>query len=311
MEELSYPQNIQDIFGHSKTLSVLEKFIERDKIPGSLLFYGPQGVGKTSTAFYFTKILFSKDIENQDSEQSKPEEMLFGDLPEVKEESNKPFIDAEIDRKISQLIHPDILYITKKEDKKNIEIEEIRKISEFLSKSSSQSKYKVVIIDKIDDLTINSANSLLKILEEPNDKSIIIAISDNIDSVLQTILSRCVKLYFPYLNKNDLSDSLRDKIIYNKENEISFGDLKKYQSKDFTDLNNKIDKFIDSKTIYNITDLSKLIKKDPENWDIFKKLIFDKINSKNISKISTLFIFVSRESFLEISPLSMSECLLI
>ena len=72
----------------------------------------------------------------------------------------------------------------------------MREIGEFFSKAPSRSPYRVCIIDSVDDLNINSANALLKILEEPPHKGLIFLISHSPGRLLATIRSRCRRLNF-------------------------------------------------------------------------------------------------------------------
>lgn len=78
-----------------------------------------------------------------------------------------------------------------------IYIENIRDLKSFMSLKPYSSEYKLVIIDNADAMTMEAANSMLKILEEPPKKSVLILISSKPRMLLQTILSRCEKIIFP------------------------------------------------------------------------------------------------------------------
>lgn len=90
--------------------------------------------------------------------------------------------------------HPDLLLVEKIEGKKNIAVDQIRKISNFFSKSSSFGAAKFVIIDAADDFNRSSANALLKILEEPNQNCFLILICHSIAKIMPTIASRCQRV---------------------------------------------------------------------------------------------------------------------
>ncbi len=77
-----------------------------------------------------------------------------------------------------------------------IAIDQIRQIKEFFSQTIFNDSYRVVVIDSADDLNINSANALLKILEEPPQKSLLILISHQPHNLIDTIKSRCALIKF-------------------------------------------------------------------------------------------------------------------
>ncbi|HLX54673.1 MAG TPA: DNA polymerase III subunit delta' C-terminal domain-containing protein [Aquella sp.] len=89
--------------------------------------------------------------------------------------------------------HPDIyrLVADPEADKKNINVEDIREMLEFLATTTHLGRYKVVLIPDVDLLNISSANALLKILEEPPSYVLFILQTTNISGVLATIRSRC------------------------------------------------------------------------------------------------------------------------
>lgn len=92
--------------------------------------------------------------------------------------------------------HPDILKIEVEEGSKNIKIDQIRWLSEFVIRSSHSGGAKVAIIADAHLLNANAANALLKTLEEPNDNTHVILVSDHPGRLVATIRSRCQKLPF-------------------------------------------------------------------------------------------------------------------
>ena len=92
----------------------------------------------------------------------------------------------------------------KKLFQKNISIDDIRELSRKFYLSSTDYSYKVCIVDTTEDLNISASNSLLKMLEEPPKNTLFILVSNNKQSILPTILSRCQKISFQKLNEDDL-----------------------------------------------------------------------------------------------------------
>lgn len=85
----------------------------------------------------------------------------------------------------------------------------VRTINEFLAKKSSNDGWRVVIVDSIDDLNNAGANAILKILEEPPAKTVIMLISHNPNRLLPTIRSRCAKMNLKPLAENEVASLLR------------------------------------------------------------------------------------------------------
>jgi DNA polymerase III subunit delta' len=92
--------------------------------------------------------------------------------------------------------HPDIFRIGLEEGSKNIKIDQIRLLSEFVIRSSHSGGAKLAIIQDAHLLNANAANALLKTLEEPNDQTHLLLVSDHPGRLVATIRSRCQKLAF-------------------------------------------------------------------------------------------------------------------
>ena len=103
-------------------------------------------------------------------------------------------------RLVEQDAHPDFLVLERQVEggktKKSISVEEARALPEFFSKSPSMARHRVAIVDAADDLNINSANALLKTLEEPPERSVLFLVSHSPARLLGTIRSRCRRLTF-------------------------------------------------------------------------------------------------------------------
>ena len=106
---------------------------------------------------------------------------------------------------VSQLVsaqsHPDLLVLERLveggKQKKTISVDQARDLPGFFAKSPSQAQYRVAIIDAADDLNVNAANALLKILEEPPERGVLLLATHAPGRLLATIRSRCRRLSFP------------------------------------------------------------------------------------------------------------------
>ena len=168
------------------------------------IFYGQEGIGKRS---------FANTLSNQ--------------ILQLKHKNNHLSIDLNFksnhfQQKQQNLIlnntHPD-LYVIENEVNELIKIDKVRELKKFLSQTSSISEYKIIIIDPIEDLTINATNTLLKSLEETNHNTYIFLISHNLNNVLKTIQSRVFKFYFNPIIKEEFISLLNSKNNFNFSDE--------------------------------------------------------------------------------------------
>lgn len=151
------------IIGHQRIIKSLQNSIANDKLAHSYLFSGPPQVGKMTVAKYFVKSIQC---------QSKIE---------------KPCNKCKSCLEIEKNIHPDTVIINKEN---SIKIEEMRELQHKFN-LRSQKSYKVALINNAENMTEEAANSILKFLEEPKGKIVIILITEAKQALLPTIVSRC------------------------------------------------------------------------------------------------------------------------
>ena len=105
--------------------------------------------------------------------------------------------------------HPDLKLVMPEEEGKAIKIDQVRALCEFIAKTSQQGGWKVVIIEPAEAMNINSANALLKSLEEPSPNTLIILVCHQLSAISATIRSRCRMLSFAIPPANQSLDWLR------------------------------------------------------------------------------------------------------
>jgi DNA polymerase III delta' subunit len=238
--------------------SLLDNFND-NKLHHGLLFSGNKGVGKSGFAFDLaTKIILSSSANQSD------------DLKKVQSNS-----------------HPDLLIIQKEEKKRDITVDAVREITQFLSLTAAISKHRVIIIDAIDDLNRNSNNAILKTLEEPPANVFLFLINHNQAKVLDTIKSRCRLIKIPNPSYEDFKEILKKNIEEISEDEIkilakisdhSVGSALDMYNYNAIDLYEQIEQLIvenNNKTVSakEIFDLAKTISGSEELWNVFEKLI--------------------------------------
>lgn len=189
--EIISPKSSQNLFGHEKVYNQLLNAYASGCMHHAWLISGKKGIGKATLIYNFIKRLLTTDNNYQ-----------------------------QIHNRIISQSHPDLLVIERKEGEKDIAVDEVRKISSFLRLTPAESKYRIVIIDECDYLNKNSANALLKILEEPPKNSFIFLISNKTGNLPVTIISRCRRLRINDLSAenafkvvNAINDSLTEAVI--------------------------------------------------------------------------------------------------
>ena len=234
----------KNIIGYQNIIDNLLYKFENNTLHNSLIFFGQNGIGKTTLAFNFiSKVLKIIDNNNYNSH--------IGLLHKNS--------------------HPNIRYITRSYDETKdktseyISIDQIRGLNNFINQSSFNNIPKFIIFDSADNFNKNSSNSLLKILEEPSNNTYFILISHQLSNILPTIRSRCIKFYFNKHSKDTFHEILKNENIdINNNNNIDFlyllsngspGAAIKISSDKMNDL---YDSIIDIAN-YNKQDLSKKI----------------------------------------------------
>ena len=272
------------LFGHKTLFSNLIYLDQIEKFPNKILLNGPKGIGKKLLVSHLLNYLYSKNNEQ------------FYNL-----KNNEYSINNNLSLLISTNSHPNIFRIQKKKDKKIIDIDQIREMIQFTNQTSFNNERKFVIIEDINLLSINSANALLKSIEEPNNKTYYILINNSEFKILETIKSRCLEFKLSLMN-SEVIEIVNYYFNSDKYNDINLDFINNYNSPSFLiSLVNFLETNDLSIKECNIEDLlayiikNKLYTSDEfikEYLNLFIELFFYKNinNSKNISfKIKKYF----------------------
>lgn len=165
----------EKVFQLHPTIAVyLKSLAVNDKLPSTFLFYGPEDVGKLEFALGFCRFLFCRDF------------------------PNGPCGECKTCMDIEKGYFPNVEVVDFKETKKGTEkiIDKVRGIKRESSLLPVFVERKVFILDNVEYLSVEAANALLKVLEEPPSWCHFILITQRVHSLLDTILSRCWKIYF-------------------------------------------------------------------------------------------------------------------
>ncbi len=189
------------LIGFETIFTTLKKNLINKTLSNSLIFYGNKGIGKTTLAYSLINFIFDKIYIN--NSLSNHSNLIYNNS-----HPNVRLLQKEYDEK-------------SKKYKNNIIINQIRELESFIYQFSFDGSPKFIIIDSSDDLNINSANALLKILEEPKKNVYIILISHHLSKLLPTIRSRCIKFKF----SNPTAEQFNE-IILNHDESIDQNILK-------------------------------------------------------------------------------------
>jgi DNA polymerase III subunit delta' len=223
------PANQLSLFGHHTEFSNFVELYVNKKLPNKILFSGEKGIGKSTLAYHIINHILSYDEDFQYDLKNfriNPDNKSF---KLIANKSNPNFISIDID-----------------EDRKSIDINQIRNLILTLNKSSFNTKPRLVLIDNIELLNINSVNALLKILEEPNDNIYFILINNN-KKILPTLKSRCLNYKIQLTSSQspditnkileaDFMDFINDEMINNYSTPGAILNLLDFANKNDVDL---------------------------------------------------------------------------
>ena len=255
------PSTQRYLFEHKEIFNQLPKLYKNDNLPNKILLSGEKGIGKSTLAYHLINFALSQ---NEDYSYDYKNYKINSENKSYKLTQNKS--------------NPNFYLIDVLEDKKNIDINQIRELIINLNKSSFNKKKRFVLIDNIELLNINSINALLKILEEPNENINFILINNN-KRVLPTLKSRC--LNFKVFLSKDQSIRTVNQILNDDINTVINNNLYDYYTTP-----GKLFKLIKLSELYNI---------DFVNYDLnatLKTIIKDKLYKKDKLIIEIIFSFI-------------------
>jgi len=202
------PINQTKLYGLEKYFTELVNFYKNGNYPNKILFSGQKGIGKATLAFHFINYVLTINDEKKYDIESCQINSESSEFKTINNKSNTNLITIDVN-----------------EDKKSIDINQIRELIINLNKSSFNKKPRFVLIDNIELLNINSINALLKILEEPNENINFILIHNN-RKILSTLLSRCINFKISLSNNDYLKIS--NQLLNNDLNNLVSNELINY-----------------------------------------------------------------------------------
>lgn len=176
--------SLAPLVGHERVLSRLGEALDRGRLAHALLFAGPAGVGKFLGARHLAARIACSRADP------------------------RPCGDCDACVQLAAGTHPDVALIAVPPGKKEIGIDLIRQLKRFIYLHAITAARKIAIIDEADRLSLSAQNALLKTLEEPPLRSLLILITSTPHALLPTVRSRCQMVRFQPLALDEVATVL-------------------------------------------------------------------------------------------------------
>jgi len=180
--------NFSDIAGHERVKDFLLASYKEDRIAHAYIFHGQEGIGKRLAAQEFFKFLICRDNSGGDSCGR-----------------------CKFCRKMDAGAAIDWIVVEKESRDSVIKVDRIREILKIVHFPPMEAKYRGILIDNAETISIEAVSALLKTLEEPPPSTYFFLISSKPEQIPDTIHSRCSKVYFQHLRKDEIYDLIRSK----------------------------------------------------------------------------------------------------
>jgi DNA polymerase-3 subunit delta' len=175
-----------DVIGHQRPLQILRRVIDRGRVHHAYLFTGMEGIGKRLVALNMAKALNCADHAGEACDHCRSCQLM------------------------AKGIHPDLILIEPTGE--TIKIEQIRELQQSIAFKPYEARWRVILIDRAEQLTREAANALLKTLEEPPPGTMIILSAITIETLPPTVVSRCQRIRFSPLSQEEVNKVLLDRL---------------------------------------------------------------------------------------------------
>lgn len=184
------PQSFDQLVGQTHISQTLQNALKNGRLPHALLFTGPRGTGKTSSARILAKALRCPNA--------------------------KDFVPCNVCETCKDIAVSRSVDVIEIDGASNNGVDAIRELRDTVGYMPSSGKYKIYIIDEVHMLSTSAFNALLKTLEEPPDHVVFVMATTEAHKIPQTILSRCQRFDFRSISTRQITDHL--KVICQNEN---------------------------------------------------------------------------------------------
>ena len=189
------PNQTITVFGHQIFETEFARLWNSRLLPNAFLIAGERGIGKATLAYKITRFVLNQRNGILSSTGLFDNKIDALDILDLDSDPESPESIKVINKS-----HPNLLIVERstsdqtKRTRQNIVLEDVKGLDNFLHLTANEDGWRVIIIDAVDDMNINAANYILKLLEEPPQKVLFLIIAHNLGRVLPTIKSRCRKV---------------------------------------------------------------------------------------------------------------------
>ncbi len=205
----------EDFFGNSLVTRAIERIVRRDRIPQTLLFHGPEGVGKATLARRLAAALLGGADRIERDDLSRPENV------ELVAEREKWPSERRAEEPLLFASHPDFLTFPPDGPLRQLSIQQIRLLKDRAQFKPLHGSRRVFLIDHLDRANESAANSLLKTLEEPPDHMVLLLTAENPYDLLPTIRSRAVQFQLSPLSPEEMAAFVRRRGLDQPERRVA------------------------------------------------------------------------------------------
>ena len=187
------PSEHTRLYGMNHFFNDISNLYDEKKMPTKILLSGKKGLGKSTLAYHIINYILSTN-----------EEFKYDTNNFIINKDNRSF------KLLQNNSHPNFYLIDLLNDKKNIDIAQIREMITYTNKSTFNNMPRFILIDNIENLNKNSVNALLKVIEEPNENIFFILINNSEKNILPTLKSRCLtfKINFTFEESINISSQI-------------------------------------------------------------------------------------------------------
>lgn len=181
IEGQPHPRETFHLSGQDTALARASLAVRRGRVPSAWLVAGPPGVGKATLAYRIARYL-----------------LRYGATAQGPDDLDVPPGDP-VSKLIAARAHPGLLVLARRVDEKGklpavLKVGEVRRLTGFFGLTAAHEGWRIAILDTADDMNEEAANALLKNLEEPPPKGLVLVLAHAPGRVLATIRSRCQRL---------------------------------------------------------------------------------------------------------------------